>query len=183
MTDWTADRIRRLTTLWAEGKTCSYIAAELGVTRNAVIGKAHRLGLSTRPSPLKNHDHYAGAMSEYWHRRRNGKPPTPKTIKRNNARKGVVMTAVRTAKAHLPTNGSVRVKTSTIPAPMPAAPKRALPGVRACQWPEGDPKQPGFHFCGATPVVPGKPYCLEHCKVAYRTPAQVEAERAEREAA
>ena len=51
---WTEDRIATLTKLWAEGLTASQIAQELGdVTRNAVIGKAHRLGLESRPSPIR----------------------------------------------------------------------------------------------------------------------------------
>ncbi|MEA3032573.1 MAG: GcrA cell cycle regulator, partial [Sphingomonadales bacterium] len=51
---WTDERIERLTTLWTQGMTASQIAEELGgVSRNAVIGKAHRLGLQSRPSPVK----------------------------------------------------------------------------------------------------------------------------------
>ena len=51
---WTDERIERLRTLWTEGNTASQIADDLGgVSRNAVIGKAHRLGLAARPSPVK----------------------------------------------------------------------------------------------------------------------------------
>ncbi|MGH6659052.1 MAG: GcrA family cell cycle regulator, partial [Sphingomicrobium sp.] len=51
---WTEERIERLKKLWADGSTASQIAEELGgVSRNAVIGKAHRLGLEQRPSPVK----------------------------------------------------------------------------------------------------------------------------------
>jgi GcrA cell cycle regulator len=51
---WTDERIERLKTLWTQGNTASQIADELGgVSRNAVIGKAHRLGLQSRPSPVK----------------------------------------------------------------------------------------------------------------------------------
>src|ERR1700754_4775 len=51
---WTDERIDRLKELWSQGKTASQIAEELGgVSRNAVIGKAHRLGLQSRPSPVK----------------------------------------------------------------------------------------------------------------------------------
>ena len=51
---WTDERIERLKTLWSQGVTASHIADELGgVSRNAVIGKAHRLGLQSRPSPVK----------------------------------------------------------------------------------------------------------------------------------
>jgi len=51
---WTEERIERLKAMWTEGATASQIADELGgVSRNAVIGKAHRLGLDARPSPVK----------------------------------------------------------------------------------------------------------------------------------
>src|SRR3712207_7715370 len=51
---WTDERIERLKELWSKGMTASQIADELGgVSRNAVIGKAHRLGLQARPSPVK----------------------------------------------------------------------------------------------------------------------------------
>src|SRR6188508_2836724 len=51
---WTEERIERLKAMWTEGSTASQIADELGgVSRNAVIGKAHRLGLEARPSPVK----------------------------------------------------------------------------------------------------------------------------------
>lgn len=54
MGGWTEERIERLRELWAQGLSASEIAAALGeITRNAVIGKAHRLGLSARPSPIK----------------------------------------------------------------------------------------------------------------------------------
>lgn len=54
---WTDERIDRLKAMWNEGKTASQIADELGgVSRNAVIGKAHRLGLDARPSPVKGHE-------------------------------------------------------------------------------------------------------------------------------
>src|SRR5919199_3490061 len=59
---WTDERIERLKTLWSQGITASQIADELGgVSRNAVIGKAHRLGLQSRPSPVKPNDDDGGA--------------------------------------------------------------------------------------------------------------------------
>ncbi|HWT11623.1 MAG TPA: GcrA family cell cycle regulator, partial [Allosphingosinicella sp.] len=55
---WTDERIDRLKELWTQGMTASQIADELGgVSRNAVIGKAHRLGLQSRPSPVKPNEH------------------------------------------------------------------------------------------------------------------------------
>lgn len=59
---WTDERIEKLTTMWESGATASQIADELGgVSRNAVIGKAHRLGLKARPSPVKANEKPAPA--------------------------------------------------------------------------------------------------------------------------
>lgn len=100
---WTDHRIEQLKELWGEGKTASEIADYLGdVSRNAVIGKAHRLGLSSRPSPIKR-------------------------------------------------------KTFVLP----------TANDRICQWPIGNPGEAGFRFCDR-PAAPGRPYCAEHCTLAYR---------------
>jgi len=76
---WTDERIERLKTMWTQGSTASQIAEELGgVSRNAVIGKAHRLGLESRPSPVK-----AGEEKE-----KKAKPaPAPKAAKPSAAPK------------------------------------------------------------------------------------------------
>ncbi len=69
---WTEERIDRLKAMWAKGSTASQIAEELGgVSRNAVIGKAHRLGLESRPSPVKAGDEKAKAAK---------KAPAPKKV-------------------------------------------------------------------------------------------------------
>lgn len=110
--EWTKERVATLKRLWEEGYSASQIAAALGdVTRNAVIGKAHRIGLKGRSSPIR-------------------RPAQPK-------RQPV------------------------------ASKKSARVGDRQCNWPIGHPREPGFHFCGA-PAEPDRPYCAEHCAVAYR---------------
>ncbi|QOV94686.1 GcrA family cell cycle regulator [Novosphingobium sp. ES2-1] len=61
---WTEERIEKLTKMWEGGSTASQIADELGgVSRNAVIGKAHRLGLKARPSPVKANDKTDASVS------------------------------------------------------------------------------------------------------------------------
>jgi GcrA cell cycle regulator len=138
--EWTEERTNLLKSLWLQGQTASQIAERLGgVTRNAVIGKAHRLGLSSRPSPIRQ--------------RPAGRPAAPAP-------------AAPLARALQPTEPA---KPATVlpPAPVAKAPTiKAAPGSRACMWPMGDPKQPGFHFCGA-PAVASRPYCSAHCAVAY----------------
>mgnify|MGYP001236096717 FL=1 len=120
---WTDERLEELKKLWAQGLSISQIGEALGVSRNAIAGKAHRMGLPKRPSPIS-------------------KP-----------------------KAEKPKVEPV-VEEQDLPLRLEL---RQLVWSRSkCCWPTGDPKKNGFVFCGDT-VVPGKPYCLPHCKEAYTT--------------
>ncbi len=102
---WSEDRVAVLEEMWRKGYSARQIAQQLGgVTRNAVIGKANRMGLSQRP----------------------------KTVRR------------------LPIAAPIR-------------------NERNCQWPHGNPGEESFHLCGER-VLNGKPYCQQHCEVAYRNP-------------
>lgn len=144
--EWTEERTNLLKALWLQGQTASQIAERLGgITRNAVIGKAHRMGLSSRPSPIRQR-------------------PTP-----------------RPAAIPAPAAAAPRIPMAAAPMPAVAAPAiaparrvKAAPGSRACMWPMGDPKQPGFHFCDA-PAEAGRPYCGAHCTVAYHKKADAAA--------
>ena len=120
---WTDERLEKLKKLWAQGLSISQIGEALGVSRNAIAGKAHRMGLPKRPSPIS-------------------KP-----------------------KAEKPKAEPI-VEEQDLPLRLEL---RQLVWSRSkCCWPTGDPKKNGFVFCGDT-VVPGKPYCLPHCKEAYTT--------------
>jgi GcrA cell cycle regulator len=150
MSDWTPARVAMLTGMWNEGKSGKEIADRLGyVTRNAVIGKAHRLGLKgvARPEPKPKQE-----------KRPRGRPKIVRldtTQKRNRAAlngiKGQILIAQRLG---------AKPVTRLLP---------KLGKVAECRWPEGDPKEPGFHFCEAK-TEPGRPYCLEHCMRAYFKP-------------
>jgi len=148
---WTDDRVEILTKLWAEGLSASQIAKQLGgVTRNAVIGKVPRLGLSGRAKPSRPKK-VAGTRSTAPRKRTAAaKPRAPKTL----------------AKA-------------VAPAPPPPPPIEAKPlpnGEYAtimtirdhmCKWPIGDPMEDDFRFCGRKNKQ-GEPYCDAHCNVAYQ---------------
>src|SRR3982751_576275 len=192
---WTEERIERLKKMWHDGATASQIADELGgVSRNAVIGKAHRLGLEQRPSPVK-----PGEEKEA----KKGAAPAPKrAAPRTEAPKPAPAAAADAAAspaAHRPNpprsapemqyrsigpGGFVRQGPGDQQAPIPPAPPRRLvpakpsPEVadktslldlndRICKWPMGHPGEPDFHFCGE-PANPGFPYCVQHCGVAYQ---------------
>ncbi|MEY3267472.1 MAG: hypothetical protein RL480_232 [Pseudomonadota bacterium] len=148
---WTDERIAQLKAGWEGGKTASQIAEQLGegVTRNAVIGKAHRLGLESRPSPVK-----AGEDTEAAVVTRAATvapvPPAaaaPPAVAAPVAARPVAKKPVRTGKA---------AKTSLLDL-----------NEKICKWPIGHPGDSDFHFCGK-PSQAGFPYCTEHCLQAYQ---------------
>jgi len=147
---WTDERVTMLRDLWAKGLSASQIAVQLGgVTRNAVIGKAHRLGLESRPSPIRGN----GTGS----RRRNRAIDRALEAK---ALRGTMADEEIGGEKVVPAGGS-RVDETPIP---PLA--RRAGEVSECLWPIGDPGDEDFGFCQSE-TVPGRPYCAEHCAVAY----------------
>ena len=113
--EWTPERTEALVKLWEQGLPTAEIGQRLGVTKNAVIGKVHRLGLPKRQSPIKG-----------------------------------------TAKPKKKKVDVIRLDS-------------LKPGM--CSWPEGDPGEEDFRFCGKKAVV-GKPYCEDHCARAYVKPSK-----------
>jgi len=188
---WTDERIDQLKRLWESGITASQIAEELGgVSRNAVIGKAHRLGLQARPSPVRAND--AGAAPEA-DRPTPSPAPAPVTPPAATPATSVPIAAVP---ANRPAPATQVVMRSIGPGGFlrqgpgdqqppatPAPPRRLVPAKpsaevagktslldlndKICKWPLGHPGEPDFHFCGR-PINPGFPYCVDHCSVAYQ---------------
>lgn len=175
--EWTEQRIETLRKLWGQGQTASQIAAILGgITRNAVIGKAHRLGLTGRPSPIKRE---AGSSSAPARRKasaaRTERPARPAVMASSaqpaspSLHQGVLNAPTQASPAHQArpaTPSSEPAASSRPPVASNPQPSRAHGGSKSCSWPVGDPKQPGFHFCGE-PAEPGRPYCPNHCHLAY----------------
>jgi GcrA cell cycle regulator len=190
---WTEERIERLKKMWHDGATASQIADELGgVSRNAVIGKAHRLGLEQRPSPVR-------AGEEKDSKKAAPAAAAPKSAApKPSAAKAAPATAEPTDDAppapapprteiqyrSIGPGGFIRQGPGDQQPPIPPAPPRRLvpakpsPEVadktslldlndRICKWPMGHPGEPDFHFCGE-PSNPGFPYCVAHCGVAYQ---------------
>jgi GcrA cell cycle regulator len=194
---WTEERIERLKKMWQDGSTASQIADELGgVSRNAVIGKAHRLGLEARPSPVRpgeEKEHRAPAAAAPAPKPAPAERPAPKAAApaaESPAPAQQAHASPRRTSAHdmqyrsIGPGGFIRQGPGEQQAPIPPAPPRRLvpakpsPEVadktsllelndRICKWPMGHPGEPDFHFCGA-PSNPGFPYCVEHCGVAYQ---------------
>jgi len=190
---WTDERIDQLKQMWQAGMTASQIAEALtGVSRNAVIGKAHRLGLEARPSPVKPGDSTAAAASEPTaapaaaEASKPAPAPAPSAPTPQAAAPAVPATPTEPAPIvrSIGPGGFQRQNPHEQQSPIPPAPPRRLvpakPSAdiagktslldlndRICKWPLGHPGEPDFHFCGS-PVNPGFPYCLDHCSVAYQ---------------
>jgi GcrA cell cycle regulator len=152
--DWTYEQISELTRLWGEGHSASEIGRQMGLTRNQIIGKAHRLDLEKRPSPIKRRDYVRLSVEELNRRRRD------RYLRRMARESGVVVTLKPKAK---------RVATMEWSS-------RPLSATQTCQHIEGDPKMDPTK-CGK-PAVEAKPYCADHCAacyVVYAPKAQAEA--------
>lgn len=171
--EWTEQRIEMLRKLWGQGQTASQIATLLGgVTRNAVIGKAHRLGLTGRPSPIKRDGTEAGSSAPRRKSAGSQRRQQPAIAPMPNIRPAAAapMSAESTPSAGI-LNTSVAPEarpSEPAMAKAPSAPRNAAvqAGSKSCSWPVGDPKQAGFHFCGDS-AEPGRPYCAHHCAIAY----------------
>ncbi|MEA3051060.1 MAG: GcrA cell cycle regulator [Sphingomonadales bacterium] len=194
---WTDERIERLTTLWTQGMTASQIADELGgVSRNAVIGKAHRLGLQSRPSPVKPNEEGGDERDSASAPQPRAEAPEAKPAPAATAAPAEAPAADAAPALPVPPSppqpqirsigpgGFIRQTPGEQQSPIPPAPPRRLvpakpsPEIadktslldlneKICKWPVGHPGEPDFHFCGA-PANPGFPYCVEHCGVAYQ---------------
>ena len=198
MMTWTDERIETLKKMWEAGQTASQIAEELGgVSRNAVIGKAHRLELQARPSPVKPNEPAApppapepvmaapepepepevepevAADTEELDEE---EVPAPVTTQAMPAREPVLRS--------VGPGGFLRQAPGEQQPPIaPAPPRRLVPAKpsadiagktglldlndKICKWPLGHPGEPDFHFCGEK-VNPGFPYCVDHCGHAYQ---------------
>lgn len=176
---WTDERVETLKKMWGEGQSASQIAKELGgVTRNAVIGKVHRLGLSNRAG--------SGGASKAAAKDKPAAKPKAK------AEPKVIRPTSITAEPTTPKPPMSSIRKAIIPAGQPLPPQpsaneispEALAKVsevekgakkiglmelteRTCKWPIGDPATEEFWFCGL-PVKQGKPYCEAHVGVAFQ---------------
>ena len=181
---WTDERVEALKAMWNDGKSASQIAKELGgVTRNAVIGKVHRLGLSNRTTgaePAETEETQASVSRQ---------PETVAevdNVKQTAEPEPEVSTAPQATVRELPITPRNRIPGKPLP-PQPTpneiseealanlkevakkAKRQTLMQLteRTCKWPVGDPATEDFWFCGL-PTAAGKPYCDAHVAVAFQ---------------
>jgi GcrA cell cycle regulator len=146
--EWNEESIEKLRALWAEGHSTAEIGRRMGVSKNAVVGKAHRLNLAPRPSPIRR----GGERSP---RRRQARRVT-----------GPTLPTLTTTLPPMPTDMPRPVMER--PAPVLRAVCLPRPGARVtpCCWPIGEPGKRSFRFCDVDAIA-GKPYCEEHAALAY----------------
>ncbi len=153
--DWTEEAAARLRTLWAEGHSTAEIGRRMGTSKNAIIGKAHRLRLPPRSSPIREKGTGAARKPAAPRVRRVSLPPLP----------AAVAGSVPASKAQ-----SAQARPSPPPPEaQPATVFRPLAARHPCCWPFGEPGTREYRTCDG-PSLPGKPYCAEHAGIAYVTP-------------
>ena len=151
--NWTDERVELLKKLWADGLSASQIAAQLGgVTRNAVIGKVHRLSLSGRAKPASS----------------GPRPRKPRVASHRPTRSYIAgNTALKTHAVPAPRRLPAPVPIEDIVVPiMLRVPLMALTD-QMCKWPIGDPGAEDFCFCGHKNFN-SLPYCEYHSRIAYQ---------------
>ena len=145
---WNDDNVAQLKELWDQGLPTAQIGRLLGVTKNAVVGKAHRIGLERRPSPIRR-----TAVKPDRKKARSPIMPTLHFENKLNEQKETLLNN----RTFLPKSRNFFV------------PKLK----RGCEWPEGHPEEIDFHFCEEERYE-DKPYCLKHCAKAYVIPEKEE---------
>ena len=137
---WTDEMVEGLKKMWKQGLTTNEIAKNLGVSKNSIVGKVHRLNLTARPSPIKKKEDEAVAETVAVQDKKTVE--TPAEVKPLNVEKKI--------------GSSACLKLTEL-------------DNHTCRWPIGDPRDDNFCFCGKK-VRGGQTYCEEHSAVAYVKP-------------
>ena len=156
---WTDERVENLKKLWQEGLSASQIAGRLGgVTRNAVIGKVHRLGLSGRATTSRQKSHRP-------------RRPAAATNKRLIAKPRFAQGGNTAFRALYQNEGEAHVPPVIEELVIPEKERKFITTLTdsCCRWPIGDPQHADFHFCGKGKVN-GLPYCEFHARRAFQPP-------------
>ena len=148
---WNESNVERLRELWDQGLPTAQIGKLLGFTKNAVVGKAHRIGLERRPSPIRR-------TAVKPDRKKARSPIVPKL--NFEASKDETKEISKPQKSFQPVIKNLFTNHTK----------------RGCEWPEGHPDESDFKFCGKERFE-DKPYCINHCAVAYVIPEKEESEK------
>jgi GcrA cell cycle regulator len=147
--EWSEAVITDLRNLWSEGLSTAEIGRRLGISKNAVVGKAHRLALDPRPSPI----------------RRSAAPAVVQPPRAVGSTLPVLPT--RQLRPARPAAVSPAPRPATTPSPrLAVAVNPTFTRTVACCWPIGEPGTTSFRFCSDS-AIHGKPYCQQHAQLAY----------------
>ena len=153
--DWNEDRIGTLRHLWDKGYSTNEIGQRMGISKNAVVGKAHRLKLKARPSPFRQDGDRAPSLA--------GQVCTRSATPAPSSREGNPM-ATASPIAIGPSPRREATMSHRVP---------TLAASRPCCWPIGEPGTRSFRYCDDEAIA-GRPYCEEHAKLAYQRRAKRE---------
>ncbi len=167
---WDDETIRHLRDLWAQGLSTAEIGRRLSVSKNAIVGKAHRLDLDARPSPIRREPIKPPPDRSVLYPRMAGPtlPPLASASPPPVAHPVSNIQPLRSPPVEAP-RPVMPMPPPAIPAPRPvmqSAPIQTRRSAPSCCWPIGEPGTKTFRFCDDA-AVPGKPYCDEHAKLAY----------------
>lgn len=195
---WTDEMVEELKRLWAEGVTTGEIGRRLNISKNSIVGKVHRLGLSGRPSPIKKKSDPAEAKPAAKPAAKKAAPakeakPAKQQPAEVQAQKTEPKPAAKPVQAPAPEPKPAVIKAApqktavdsdeedialakSITMPEPEKNKKEFLSLtdldnHTCRWPVGDPKDDNFHFCGKK-VRLGQTYCEEHAAIAYVKPGK-----------
>ena len=165
---WTEERVELLKKLWADGLSASQIAGQMGgVTRNAVIGKVHRLGLSGRAK--------TNAAPAQPRPRKVARAPSHPLTHRPAVHGNTALAAHLRAAPEAEPEPEIAFDEDVV---IPMSERVTIMELRdsMCRWPMGDPTTPEFRFCGGKAIT-GLPYCPHHSRIAYQPAAERRRER------
>ena len=166
---WNEEIISRLRDLWAEGHSTAEIGRRLGVSKNAIVGKAHRLDLPARPSPIRREGSEPLADRKVAQPRRVEGPTLPPLASSGGPAEEPAPMEVVVEPPPPPMPPKIAAPRPVLvapPRPQPVAAPRPYGRIVTCCWPIGEPGTKTFRFCDDR-SEPGKPYCEDHAKLAY----------------
>lgn len=151
---WTEEMVEGLKSMWKQGLTTNEIAKNLGVSKNSIVGKVHRLNLTARPSPIKKKDETAEVSKA------TAAPapaaPAAKPTKKITINPVEIKTPIAAGETKNTQEGCISLMELS---------------NHTCRWPLGDPREDTFCFCGKK-VRTGQTYCEEHAAIAYVKPTK-----------
>ena len=194
---WTEEMVEELKRLWDEGVTTGEIGRRLNISKNSIVGKVHRLGLSGRPSPIKRKSDTSDDKtttptvkekkdaSPAKETKKEAKKETPISPSSHNTepktQKIAPSSTVQTKPELITTSSTIDEEediklAKSLKLPQNNSPKKDRISLtdldnHTCRWPIGDPKDDNFHFCGRK-VRLGQTYCEEHSAIAYVKPTK-----------